>query len=383
MKTACLKLHQIEALNKLLLAKHILFLLCSAGLIISCGNTGNESVNNDAGWDQDGSDTPFVTEVEVMVVEKGSLPLELSSNGKLRASRKSRISYPFSEELENILVKNGQQVHQGQGLAQLNRRNLERQLEQARLRFARVSISMEDLLLSRGYSLKDSLEVPHMVWHIASINSGYAEALQEVSFLENELEKTLIRAPYSGVVGGINARVFEKVGAGEVFCTLIDNTAFLAEFPVMESELALLQVGAGVEVEPFGKPGKLYSGQIVAINPMVDDHGRVEVTARVTGTAGLLDGMNVRVRVQREVPGQMLVPRSAVLYRDNSEVLFKYIGGIAEWTYVNIPHENSTHFSVVADPDRVASLQPGDTVIVSGNINLTHGSKVNISQKAW
>jgi membrane fusion protein, multidrug efflux system len=62
-------------------------------------------------------------------------------------------------------------------------------------------------------------------------------------------------------------------------------------------------------------------------------------------------------------------------------VLFKYTGGKAEWTYVKILHQNSTHYSVIANPDRVASLQPGDTIIVSGNMNLAHGSLVKIENR--
>jgi multidrug efflux pump subunit AcrA (membrane-fusion protein) len=91
-----------------------------------------------------------------------------------------------------------------------------------------------------------------------------------------------------------------------------------------------------------------------------------------------MEGMNVRVRVLSPVAGQLVVPRQAVLYRDNLEVLFKYSRGKAEWTYVNVLHQNSTHYSVIANPDRVASLQPGDTVIVSGNTNLAHGSPVTL-----
>jgi membrane fusion protein, multidrug efflux system len=320
----------------------------------------------------------FVTEVEVMVVEPAAFTLELISNGKLHARRKSRVYYPFSEELERVMVQNGQQVSQGQGLAQLQRENLERRLQQARLRFARAAIDMEFLLLGRGYALKDSLTAPEDIWRTASINSGYAEARHEVHSIEAELKKALIRAPFAGVVAGISVQAFERVNPGEVFCTLIDNSAFMAEFPVMENELPWIAPGLRVKVEPFGMPGITRQGQVTAINPMVDEHGRVQVTALITDARGLMDGMNVRVRVKREVPNQLVVPRQAVVYRDNLEVMFKYTGGSAEWTYVNIVHQSSSHFSVVANPDRVASLHAGDTIIVSGNMNLAHGSKVQI-----
>lgn len=350
-------------------------LLIFSCLFFSCRNQSGDEAETDRVTEVA---SEFVTAVEVRVIEPTTFTLELVSNGKLRARRKSRIAYPFGEELIGLMVQNGQQVKGGQGLAQLSRENLERRLEQARLRFARVSIEMEDLLLGRGYTLKDSLAVPPEIWQMASITSGYSEASSELRHLQEDLEKTLVTAPFAGAVAGITVQAFERVNPGEVFCTLIDNSAFMAEFPVMENELPWIAPGQKVEIEPFGMPDIIRQGQITSINPIVDEHGQVQVTALITAAGSLMDGMNVRVRVKREIPQQLVVPRQAVLYRDNLEVLFKYAGGRAEWTYVNIIHQSSTHFSVEANPDRVASLQPGDTVIVSGNMNLAHGSKVQI-----
>jgi hypothetical protein len=67
-----------------------------------------------------------------------------------------------------------------------------------------------------------------------------------------------------------------------------------------------------------------------------------------------------------------------VLLRQNLEVLFLYKDGEAYWTYVKIEMENSDSYAVVANEERSATLQPGDTVIISGNLNLAHGSKVSI-----
>ncbi len=113
---------------------------------------------------------------------------------------------------------------------------------------------------------------------------------------------------------------------------------------------------------------------------MVDENGLVKVKAVLkNGTSTtLMDGMNVRVFIEREVPNQLVVPRPAVVLRQNQEVLFKYTSGKAYWTYVNILDENSHSYSVIANPDKAASLVPGDTVIVEGNLNLAHETDVVI-----
>lgn len=83
-----------------------------------------------------------------------------------------------------------------------------------------------------------------------------------------------------------------------------------------------------------------------------------------------MEGMNVEILVKKEVPASMVVPKSAVVFRQNQEVIFKYVDGKAFWTYVKTEFENSTSYTVIAEPTKGGSLNPGDAVIVSGNLNL-------------
>jgi hypothetical protein len=92
-----------------------------------------------------------------------------------------------------------------------------------------------------------------------------------------------------------------------------------------------------------------------------------------------MDGMNVKVLVEKEIPGQLVVPKSAVLLRDNQEVLFKCTRDtVAFWTYIQTTGENTSSYSVIAHPDKGATLEPGDTIIISGNLNLAHESRVKV-----
>ena len=111
------------------------------------------------------------------------------------------------------------------------------------------------------------------------------------------------------------------------------------------------------------------------INAMIRD-------ANEDGNDGILiDGMNVRVIVERKMPGQLVVPRSAVVVRDNLDVLFTYSDdGVAHWTYVNIIRSNGDSHVVTANADRGAKLNEGDKVIVKGNLNLADGSKVQLKK---
>jgi membrane fusion protein (multidrug efflux system) len=147
---------------------------------------------------------------------------------------------------------------------------------------------------------------------------------------------------------------------------------------VLEPELKDVSLGKKVKVIPFSMRDMGFKGKITEINPMVDENGQIQLKATLMQSNQLMDGMNVQVLVENEVPAQLVVPKSAVVQRDNQEVVFKVVASKAYWTYVQTLLENSDSYSVIAHPDKGATLETGDTVIISGNLNLAHESEVVI-----
>lgn len=173
----------------------------------------------------------------------------------------------------------------------------------------------------------------------------------------------------------MNAHIYDRTNTSKPFCTLIDRKSFEAKFSVMESELKDLQKGQTVRVFPFAFEGE-YVGKITQINPVIENNGLVKITARVTNNGGkLLEGMNVRVLIQNKLPNQLVVPKSAVLLRQNKEVVFTHKDGTAIWHYVSTGQENSTSYTITD------GLQAGDEVIIDGNLNLAHEAKVKVLHK--
>ena len=349
-------------------------------LLILAGCSGTEDYSRTQELDERSAAAPFVTPVEVFELQLSPFIREIVSNGKLQAKRRARISLPFAETLVAVDVANGQQVSAGQMLARICTNQLERRLVQARLAVDEAEVNLRDLLLGRGYTLPDSSSMPAETWRLATMQSGYTRARNEVRTIKDDIARSTIRAPFAGVVANLEVKPYEMSNPGHPLCVVIDNSQFVVNFPVMENELPMATPGNHVSVSTFANPDVSFNGTITQVNPVVDEHGRVQVTATLAGNKELLEGMNVNVHVSSTVPNQMVVPRQAVVYRDNLTVLFKYAEGKAEWTYVNIIDQNSTHLSVVPNPDRVASLTPGDTVVINGNMNLSHAAPVKISK---
>lgn len=314
--------------------------------------------------------------VEVITLQLSSFKQELVSIGKLEALCKSALRFKLSGELENVYIKNGEHVKAGTKIAILNRFKQRQRLEEVKLSVEKAQLDLMDVLIGQGYNPNDTTNIPKNMMDVAKSRSGYTSALNNLKLAEYDLEATVLTAPFTGTIANLKTKVFENT-PGDAFCLLIDDSGFEVVFSVLEAELSQIKIGQKVSVFPFSSKIEV-GGKINEINPVIDKNGLIAVKAFVSNPGSLMEGMNVKVLISNEISNQLVVPKSAVLQRDNQEVLFRYTNGTAWWTYVQTLHENSTSYSVIAHPDKGATLQAGDTIIVSGNLNLAHLSEVEI-----
>jgi len=354
--------------------KAILLLLAAVALLPACKDGKKASELTDESKLQY---TPEVNEVEVVPLKRETFQMQLLANGKLSAAQKSALYFAESGQITAVNVSNGGAVGQGAVIARLDSREQESRVEAARIEVERTRLEYLSFLAGQGYAVADSASVPQDVRELAAIRSGYAAAQNSLGQARRALEGTVLRAPFSGKVADIKLKKWDRT-TSEPFCTLIADRTFDVEFSALESEYPFLQKGQPVRVSLFGDDGSSVKGTIKSINPAVDRNGQILVTATVPGDSRMLDGMNVKVIVERAVPDQLVVPKRAVVIRDNLEVLFRYNNGKSDWVYVNTLKANSESFAIQANADRGAELHEGDLIIVSGNLNLADGSKVVI-----
>lgn len=322
--------------------------------------------------------TPQINEVAVIELKKETFCRHILSNGKLAASAKASMSFGISGTVARVAVHNGQVVQAGETIAELDSRETALSMNSAALAFRKAELDLYDVLAGQGYSARDTSSVPRDILEMAKMRSGYLAARNDLSKAEYNVSQTVLKAPFRGRVADVKLREWDQASSSEPFCTVIDDSRFDVDFTVLEPDYSLLEPGLQVLVTPFGASGKVYYGKIVSINPVVDKNGQIAVRAQVTGDSSLIDGMNVKVTIEKAMAGMLVVPKSAVVIRDNMDVMFRYNGGKAEWVYVNILQSNSDSYAVEANSDRGAQLAEGESIIVSGNLNLADGSSVRL-----
>ncbi|WP_282126613.1 efflux RND transporter periplasmic adaptor subunit [Marinifilum flexuosum] len=314
-------------------------------------------------------------QVKIIPLQYKSFKQEIISNGKLCALNKTDLPFNIAGKLKASSKKNGSFVTKGESIASLEDFNLSNQFEKSKQSVAKAKLEMENILIGQGYDGKDTTNIPGKILEIAKLKSGLNDALIDYKKTNHDLESTQLRAPFSGVISNLSAKVYQQVEVGKPFCTLIDTKSFEVEFTVMESEIDQLFANQEVSVQPFAYQEETYKGKLSQINPMVDENGLVSVKALIQNTNGkLMEGMNVKVVIERKLEHQLVIPKSALLLRQNKQVVFTYKKGKAFWNYVKTGHENSKSYTILE------GLNEGDEIIVEGSLNLAHESKVQLVQ---
>jgi membrane fusion protein, multidrug efflux system len=336
-------------------------LLLILALLFSCKTKKTENLEEMARR----SAHPEAVVVKTFKLQRTTFYHELISNGKIFSAKKAVVPFRINGIISGLYIQNGQKVAEGELLAVLEDFEYKTQLLQARQSLEKAEINFKDDLLS-NFSTADSTGLPAPKIKISRIRSGLNDAITSLSRAEYNYNNTRVTAPLSGIVANLEAKQWNPSQNYKNLCTIINDETLEVEFPVIESEYMIIEKGMPVGIIPFVNDSILIPGHITQINPQIDENGMVKVKASFLNTGKLIDGMNVRVLIKKPVPNRLVVPKEALVIRQGKDVIFVRQDSLAIWKYVMVEFENSTSLSIKE------GLEPGDLVIVSGNINLAH-----------
>jgi len=313
--------------------------------------------------------------VEGQLIEFGDFPMELVSNGKLEAFEKASLKFRNNEKVDKINFRNGAWVEKGDLIAESDNQMEELDLEQAKLRRERVRLDRLALIVGHQIGARGPEDIPAEALKRFNMQTGFEEAELAYQQALIRYEYTRLLAPVSGRIASLECKEQNFPAGDKPFCLIINDKAFDVVFTVMESELARLRVGQEVTVKPFAMDSMNYIGHIVEINPLIDEHGNVTIKARVPNDNNrLVEGMNVKALIRDKVPGGLIVPKEAVVLRNNQQVVFSLLNGRSYWNYVESDLENSSSYTIRVV--KAGILKPGDTIITKGNLNLANDAEL-------
>ncbi len=327
-----------------------------------------------------------VTAVEV---RRGDIARSIEATAILHALRQVTLKSRISSIVERIDVSEGNQVQQGDILLILDRRHLRNQLLKHKSDFMKA---VSELVLElesgqeqgplqrwRQYQMAVA-EREHIPPYPRPATAKMAVMLSRLNVQANynllkeselQLSYAAIRAPFDGIVSGLNVYPGTHVSAGDRLCRLTDLTRLQMNIEILEEDLAAIEVGSQVRVNcppPRTIP-------VTAVLPEVDPERHTGTAIAYLDNPGLKykDGQTIQVAVVKDrLRNRILIPRSALLNRNDRDLVFRLEQGIAKWQYVKIGTGNARLLEVQQ------GLSPGDTVVTSGHYSLAHNVKVKL-----
>ena len=311
------------------------------------------------------SSQPEAVMVKTMELKPSTFYHELISNGKAISSGKAVIPFKVNGTINKLNIKNGQKVKTGDLLATIEDFEYKINLTTAEQALIRAGISFKDDMLSNYYTT-DTTALSSEQIRLSRIRSGLEDAVTALTLAEYNYRNTQIQAPINGIIADMEASLWNPSQNYKNLCTIINDEVMEVEFPVIESEYGFINKEMPVSIIPFINDSMLISGRITQINPQVGENGMIKVKAEFWNNGRLIDGMNVKVIIRKPVAGRLVVPKEALVIRQGKDVIFIKQDSMAVWKYVTVEFENSTSASIKE------GLEPGDRVIIAGNVNLAH-----------
>lgn len=264
---------------------------------------------------------PVTVEVGQVVALK--LEDDAQGVGSLRSRQGVTLRPEVSGRISRLGFGDGQRVKRGQLLVQLDDT-----LQQAQLQQADAQASIARTNLQRNRELLAANFVSPSVVDQSAAALQVAEA--QVALAKAQLARMRIEAPFDGVAGIRSVNIGDYVKDGADLVNVEDLSSVLLDFRLAERYVSRIRTGQPVEAQLDAMPGKVFKGQVDAVDSLLDANGRsLLVRARLANPGGeLRSGMFARTRLVFSTrDNALVVPEEALVPLAGKQYLVKVVDG--------------------------------------------------------
>lgn len=292
----------------------------------------------------------------------------INAIGDGRALRSVTVRSGAVGVITKLSIDGGAYVDEGAVLVTLQDEEQTIALEKARIQLddARTEEARIKRLQSSGATTEVRLRETELALRSAEL------AVRQAEF---DLSQRRISAPISGWTGIIDLQEGDRVNAQDVLLTLTDRSEILIDFRVPERAVRNIKVGQTFQVAPLGFTDKMLTGEISAVDSVVDRASRtLLVQGRVPNTSDLLRA-GMAFSVQLSFPGATLLSIAPLAVQWSSEGPFVWTvrDGKAARVDIEIIQRNSDEVLVKAE-----GLSAGEPVVTEGVQTLREGAEIAV-----
>ena len=298
---------------------------------------------------------------------------KLSNNvyttGTILANEEVELKSEISGKIVEIAFKEGAYVNKGDLLIKINDADL-----QAQLRKAESKVKLIEDREERQRQLAKNQMISQEDYE-STLNDLEASKA-EFDLIKAQIDKTEIRAPFSGIVGlrGVSEGSF--VTTSTVMARLQNLSNLKVDFAIPQKYASLVNIGDEI-IFKLSSGDADYKARVYAIEPKIDPSTRTLKLRAIceTNYKGLFPGAFVNVQVKlKETENAILVPTVAVVPELKGQSVFLLKDGTVVSQPVEIGIREEKRVQIVS------GLAEGDTVITSGILQMRPAAKVNITE---
>ncbi|HEY4205786.1 MAG TPA: efflux RND transporter periplasmic adaptor subunit [Puia sp.] len=325
---------------------YISFFLCSSLILSSCGE------KTDAEKTKPQGNQPVV--VDVIVASARGIQNTVEANGSIVANEYVELHPEISGRITYLNVPEGSYVEKGTVIARINDADLQATLEKSK-----VQLDLYQKTEERDRKLLDIQGLNQADYDLAVNNVNSTKA--DIAYTEAQIDKTIIRAPFSGVVGLRQVSPGAYVTPATVIATVQQLDKIKVDFTLPEQYTSIIKKGSLVDVEVDATSKTRRKGLIIATEPQINQTSRnLKVRAILQDGKGH-PGAFVKVYVDAGMNKQaIMVPTNCIIPDDRNNQLILVKGGRADFVNVQTGVREADNVEITS------GVNPGDTVVVTG-----------------
>ncbi|MDZ4715550.1 MAG: efflux RND transporter periplasmic adaptor subunit [Cytophagales bacterium] len=313
---------------------------------------------------------PSVLQVFGVIVRPTAFDNTLVLTGSVIANESLELKSEGSGKITTINFKEGGRVSKGELLVKINDEEIRALIEKQRYT---QKLNRDNEYRQRQLLKKEAISQEEYDNALNRLNT----TISDIKLLEAQLQKTRIFAPFEGIIGLRYVSRGAYISPSTVIATLYNNSPAKIEFAVPSRYSAMISAGKKIRFTIENDTSRVFVGEVYALEPRIDESTRtLKLRALADNSDGfLLPGQFVKVDlILATNKAAILVPTQAIIPEQGGQKLFVASGGKAR--EVKVETGTRTNMNV----EITSGLQPGDTVITTGILQLRAGLPIRFTQ---
>jgi membrane fusion protein (multidrug efflux system) len=338
-------------------------------LISSCNSDRKKDAQQQQRGGPGGAGARPPVRADAFIVRTKLLLDNIEIPGTLVSNESTEIHPEVAGRITGIYFKEGAYINKGALLVKLNDADLQAQKRKllVQLQVAKQNESRsEQLLKIQGISRQDYEAV---ALQVSNVNA-------DLAVVETQIEKTNIRAPFSGKLGLRMVSVGAYVSPTSIISTISQPNQLKLDFTVPERYINQVSYGKVVNFKIDGSD-RTYAARVMATESNITQDTRtLQVRAAVQGTTtGLSPGNFAKVTLNFEPdPNAIVIPSQAIIPQARGKKVYVYNNGKAKFVDVVTGIRDSANVQITS------GLNVGDTVLITGLLALKADGKVMLGK---